>query len=177
MEELLDISRIEAGEDSISVEPVDLAELLQRVLDGKTPSITKKALVLDQRIPSRHTMVPTDRRHIVQILNNLLSNAIKFSNDHGRITVSVDICDDHFVLGVSDTGAGMSENQIEIFFSPFKRTDQDPLIAEKGWGLGLAIVKSLVALHGGEIDVESALDQGTAIKVTMPIHSIASQAA
>jgi signal transduction histidine kinase len=110
-----------------------------------------------------------DRLRLKQVLLNLLSNAVKFTPEHGRITVFARCEEDGgMVVGVSDTGVGIAQEDQAKVFDNFGQGKHDVAIADKGTGLGLAIVKGLVESHGGHVRLESQLGKGTRVTVHMP---------
>lgn len=172
--DVLDISKIEAGEMALVESTFHLKDLLNSVLQAFRIQAKQKGISLlftyDESIENQ---VIGDSTFLTQIILNLLSNAFKFTQKgHIEIEVSL-LC----VLGplmmtefkVKDTGMGMSEEGQKRIFDSFKQADQDVKTTFGGTGLGLAIVKRLVNLHGGEISVESTLDVGTTFSFTLPL--------
>lgn len=171
--DLLDQARIEAGELSLhptSFCPEDLVEDLRSTVgvlaENKGLDLTVE---IEENVP-RPLYGDKDRLH--QVLVNLTNNAIKFT-DEGGIHIHIGQTDDrnesHWVLQVSDTGPGISEEDQELIFTPFRRVDDSMTRQHTGVGLGLSIVKQLVELMGGDILVESVLGQGTSFTVVLPL--------
>ncbi len=169
VDQLLDLSAIEAGETQLRKEMVGIDE----IVDDCIRTVAKKAETkgVDLTFVPTKTLPPAcvDRRAIKQVVLNLLSNSIKFTMRGGAININTDRCDEGVCIVVTDNGVGISADQIADISSPFKRGKKDPHVAEKGWGLGLAISRPLIELHGGTFLIESELDKGTSVTITVPI--------
>ena len=160
VENLLDMSRLEAGKAEPHRGPVDLAEVLEaaRQGQGKAESIR---LALDAELP----MVDADAAQLERVFANLLENAVRYGN--GRpVQVRSRVVGGNIVVRVVDQGPGIPEGEWERIFEPFQHGDA----ANAGSGLGLAIAKGFVEANGGEIAVESLPGQGTSFVVTLPPH-------
>lgn len=166
IDELLDISRIEAGQViSLVRQAVPIAPLVETSLNFFRYSSPRHQFKL--RMPASPLIVYADPRRISQVLDNLLSNAVKYSPEGGNITVQLDCATEHCIISVSDEGIGMSSEQIERIFDKFYRVDASTT-AVQGVGLGMTIVRDLIESHGSEITVKSAPGQGTTISFTLP---------
>ena len=167
--EILDLSAIEAGKQSLIKESLSTKEIVdecEKIIVGKAQS---NGIGLVTKIPKDLPPIYADRRAAMQILLNLLSNAVKFTPKRGGgITVSVKASKQGTTLMVTDTGKGIHSDELPKLTDPFTRADTDPYLAEQGWGLGLSITKSLVDLHDGTLDIESILGKGTTVTVTLP---------
>ncbi|AFK04976.1 multi-sensor hybrid histidine kinase [Emticicia oligotrophica DSM 17448] len=172
--DVLDISKIEAGEMKLSEQIFSLKDLINSTLQTFRLRLQGKDVKLvfdfDEEIEND---VIGDSTFLTQILMNLLSNAVKFT-EKGEIGVQVSLLcrlGDFLMTEVKvfDTGIGISPQNIDKIFDSFKQADQDVKVKYGGTGLGLAIVKQLVNLHGGEINVESTLNEGTAFIFTLPL--------
>lgn len=164
--DLLDLSKIEAGRVELSLEAFPAVEVLREVLSVIMPLAEIKRLRIDNLLDP-DLVVCADRVRFKQILYNLLSNAVKFTPEGGRVWVesrergaSVDFC-------VGDTGIGVAPGQRESIFDEFHQSGP----ATEGTGLGLAITRHLAELHGGKVWVESELGQGSRFYFTMPAHN------
>jgi cell cycle sensor histidine kinase DivJ len=113
--------------------------------------------------------VKGDRSRVIQVLVNLLSNAYKYTPDGGTISLLVERAKDSVKISVSDTGVGMTAEQIAKLGTKFWRADNDHVVDQPGTGLGLAITQNLIALMGGELDVQSAPGKGSTFTVTLPV--------
>ena len=168
LNDLLDLSRIEAGHVELRLADVSLAEVTEEVLDHFHPQAEAKSLVLETTPPSQLAPVRGDRDKILQILTNLVHNAIKFTPPSGRISISLTPLEDSAIqVCVADTGCGIASEEAPNVFDPFYRSDSGTT-ETRGQGLGLAITKSLVDLHRGRIWVESTVGSGSRFYFTLP---------
>jgi signal transduction histidine kinase len=164
--EVLDISRIEAGRLSLSPEPVDLDGLLADAVELLRPLAAQRGLAISIVVPPK-TYVVADRMRLNQVFFNLLSNAVKYNRDGGMVDISISVDDRRTTINVADTGAGMSDEKLGRLFTPFERLGAEQSGIE-GTGLGLALVKGLIEAMGGTIHVESVVEQGSCFSVTLP---------
>jgi two-component system, cell cycle sensor histidine kinase PleC len=165
--DILDMSKIEAGRMQLDMEPLDLAKTLQesmRVVSGRAEH---KSLVLDADIEGTLAVV-ADRRAIKQIMVNLLSNAVKFTPDGGRVVVRGRMRQDSIHLMIADTGIGIAPQSLTRLGRPFEQVESQLTKTYHGSGLGLAIAKSLTNLHGGSMRLRSRLGTGTVVCVSLP---------
>ena len=168
LNDLLDLSRIEAGHVELRLTDVSLPEVTAEALDNLRPQAEEKSLVLETKTPSQLPPVRGDRDKILQILTNLIHNAIKFTPSSGCISISlVPLQDSTIQVCVADTGRGIAPEEVPNVFDRFYRTDSGTTEA-RGAGLGLAITKNLVDLHRGRIWVESTVGGGTRFFFTLP---------
>ncbi|OYW80753.1 MAG: hypothetical protein B7Z27_03245 [Sphingobacteriia bacterium 32-37-4] len=165
--EVLDISRIESGRISISVEPIEVYEVINEIKDSLLFSANQKNISLNTQLNNTvPTYIRADRQRLKQVLINLTNNAIKYNNEGGEVTTSVDIkqtSEDGYTpirISVTDTGWGIDEKDLERIFIPFERIGAEKSNVE-GTGLGLAVVKQLVDLMGGKVGVKSAPGKGS----------------
>ncbi len=174
--DILDMSKIEAGKLSLHFEPVELEEIAEealRLVRNRAES-AGLALVLDfADLPA----VEADHRAVKQVLLNLLSNAIKFTPRGGRITVRAERREDplgeRVRISVQDTGIGISAQDLERLARPFEQVESQHSKTTQGSGLGLALTKSLVEMHGGLLDLKSAPGQGTTASFSLPVRQSA----
>jgi len=153
--EVLDISRIEAGRLAVSIEPVNLAGVIAEALDLIRPLAAGRTIDLPARIPEAcEVFVSADRHRLRQILVNLLANAVKYNREHGRVDLNCTITDGRVRLAISDTGAGISSEKQALLFTPFERLGAEQTDVE-GTGLGLALTYRLVHALGGTIGCQS----------------------
>lgn len=168
LNELLDLSRIEAGHVELRLTDVSLAEVVAEVLDHFRPQAEAKSLALETTAPSQLAPVRGDRDKVLQILTNLVHNAMKFTPSSGRISVSLTPMEDRTIqVCVADTGCGIASEEVPRVFDRFYRSDSGTT-ETRGSGLGLAITKSLVDLHHGRIWVESTVGSGSRFYFTLP---------
>lgn len=166
--DILDISKIEAGQLTVAAEPFSLKESVQKIVQTVRPLAEKKGLVLSVGLTDEVGIVTGDVRRVEQILLNLLSNAVKFT-EQGNIAVSCACEAGNFVTTVSDTGIGISAADLEKLFKPFHQIDTGLSRKYEGTGLGLSICKRLADLLGGSIHVESRLSEGSSFSFTLPL--------
>src|SRR5689334_15126303 len=165
--DILDMSKIEAGRMKLDKEQLDLSKILaesMRVVSGRAED---KHLTLDADIDSTIS-VTADRRAVKQIFVNLLSNAVKFTPDDGRITVRSHVLSDSIVLMIADTGIGIAPASLRRLGNPFEQVESQLTKTYQGSGLGLAIARSLTSLHGGTMRLRSKLGTGTVVRITLP---------
>lgn len=168
--DLLDISKIEAGEMELTIVPSDLRPVLEDALDSAHMLIERKkaAIQLQEAIPNRLPLVPMDARRIRQVLTNLLSNAVKFT-PQGTVTLIVLPDDEYIEFSVRDTGMGIPAEEMDKLFQPFQRTDRAKYLSIEGTGLGLPISRFLVEAHGGHLAIESQVGVGSTFTFTLPL--------
>jgi two-component system cell cycle sensor histidine kinase PleC len=165
--DILDMSKIEAGRMKLDLEPLDLSKTLAeslRVISGRADH---KKLNLDADIEGAISVV-ADRRAIKQILVNLLSNAVKFTPDGGKVVVRSRLRSDSIVLTIADTGIGIAPHSLKRLGRPFEQVESQLTKTYHGSGLGLAIARSLTNLHGGSMRLRSKLGTGTVVCVSLP---------
>jgi len=167
--DILDMSKIEAGKFQVIPEPFEAACVISECIAMTMPQAQDAAVNVVSRIPERIEDLTADRRAIRQILLNLLSNAIKFTEPGGTITVSARKTRDRFVLSVADTGIGISPEDMLNLGKPFFQADNSYSRHKEGTGLGLSVVKGLTELHGGEVRVKSTVGVGTTIGIDLPL--------
>jgi PAS domain S-box-containing protein len=166
--DVLDISKIEAGKLKVSLYPFNYLTTLEKTIDFLLPQASKKRLIINSEISEMDITLISDERRVEQVLLNLISNAIKFSNK-GTIKVKVDVIDNLLVTQIIDQGIGISEKDINKLFMPFIQLDDGGLSrTHEGTGLGLAICKSLIEKLGGTIQVQSKIGKGSNFTFTLP---------
>jgi two-component system cell cycle sensor histidine kinase PleC len=165
--DILDMSKIEAGRMKLEMEPLDLSKTLAESLRVVSGRADDKNLVLDADIEGTISVV-ADRRAIKQIIVNLLSNAVKFTPDGGKVVVSSRLLSDSIVLTIADTGIGIAPQSLARLGRPFEQVESQLTKTYHGSGLGLAIARSLTSLHGGTMRLRSKLGTGTVVCVSLP---------
>jgi two-component system cell cycle sensor histidine kinase PleC len=165
--DILDMSKIEAGHIKIEREPVDLAPLIEETVRCMAITAECKEIHIDREV-SDGLMLSADRRAIKQVLLNLLSNAVKFTGHGGTVTLRARRHDDAVTVSISDTGIGIPRDALKKIGQPFEQVQSQYAKSQGGSGLGLAISKSLVMLHGGRIRVFSHEGRGTTISLRIP---------
>ncbi|HWE71667.1 MAG TPA: sensor histidine kinase [Stellaceae bacterium] len=166
---VLDISKIQAGKLSLKEEPIDLHETVQGSLTAVAAQALKNKVSLNVELPKALPPVHADAVAMRQVLINLLSNAVKFTPEGGEVTIGVERPrDGGLALVISDAGIGMTEDEIEIALEPFRQVENTLTKKFEGTGLGLPIAHRLVELHGGRLEISSAKNIGTVIRVYLP---------
>ncbi|HOP14956.1 MAG TPA: PAS domain S-box protein [Gammaproteobacteria bacterium] len=166
--DVLDISKIEAGELHIDIEPVDLPELLQQTADSFRPEATAQGLKFTLDVEPGAGLIYSSERRLQQVLNNLITNALKFT-DHGEIRLICQKRGEEVRIEVRDTGIGIAGDDIAKLFKPFSQLEVRPARVAQGTGLGLAICRRIVEALGGKIGVTSKLKSGSCFYVTIPV--------
>jgi len=168
IEDLLDLSRIEAGQIGLNPRRIAVDRLIAEACDSLRPIATARKVDLVCSAP-RGLLIKADRDRVIQVLVNLTGNALKFTGESGRVDVTAENAGTHVKIRVADTGSGIDAAAKERIFERFYRAVPEESEKIEGTGLGLAIAKSLVELHGGTIGVESQVGSGTIFTVTLPI--------
>jgi PAS domain S-box-containing protein len=168
--DVLDISKIEAGQLEIMKQPFDMRQAIESALRVVHPLAQKKKLALSTSVESGVGVIDNDRRRVEQVLINLLNNAIKFT-EHGEVHIACEIEDRWLVTSVRDSGIGIKPEDGDRLFKPFQQVDTGPARGHEGTGLGLAICKRLVTAMGGEISYESQWGVGSTFRFTLPQYS------
>ena len=166
--DILDMSKIEAGRMSIETEVVNAAESAADAGRIVTGAATEKNITVIAEVADTYN-VHADKRALKQILLNLLANAVKFTPDNGTVTLKAQPRGDKLQFEVADTGIGISERDIERLAQPFVQVENQFTKTHQGSGLGLAIARSLVELHGGQLTIASEVKKGTTVSFTLPL--------
>jgi signal transduction histidine kinase len=169
--DLLDISRIEAGGIQLQFEETDIVERLVAVRDTFEAQAAAAGIALDIEVPKRLPPVWADRDRIEQVALNLVGNAIKFTPRDGSVRLTAETASDTVRVTVTDTGPGISSEEQEKIFDRFYQVDDSLTREITGSGLGLAICKDLTEVHGGRLAVESEPGRGAAFSFTVPVAS------
>ena len=166
--DILDISKIEAGQLEISVAPFNMRTAIERVVQTMTPLVEKKGLSLCINVSTEVDQITSDQRRVEQILINLVNNAIKFT-EQGEIHLESEIMNNWLETRVIDDGIGIGEEDMKKLFKPFQQVDTGLTRKYEGTGLGLSICKRLVEKLGGEILVKSERGVGSTFTFTLPL--------
>ena len=168
IKDLLDLSKIEAGKMVQYKEPLNLADVIVRVVDMMKPDAQAKHIEIDFLPPAAVPVIQADRSSMEGIFTNLISNAVKYTLDGGRVTINLDDNDGFVRVCVADTGIGIKSDDLPRIFDKFYSVKSSETRRIVGTGLGLSIVKSIVDAHMGTISVESTEGKGTTFSILLP---------
>ncbi len=166
--DVLDLSKIEAGQILLMLDSYSMKDIVDTVVIGLESLSNEKNLALAVDVAPDLPIGKGDEQRIAQVLMNLVGNAIKFT-DEGTVSVRVGTTNGSFQVAVSDTGVGISEFDKQHIFDEFQQADSSSTREKGGTGLGLAIAKRIIHLHGGQVWVESELGEGSTFTFTLPI--------
>ncbi len=169
--DILDMSKIEAGKYELHIEEVQLATVINSVVQIMSSRSKDAGIKIKTMIENETTMINADRRGLTQILLNILSNAVKFTQQKGLITIQCFDRQDYILIRIIDNGIGIPANKLPYVMRPFEQACSQFERGHEGSGLGLAISNELVELHGGNIHIESHVDQGTIVSVRLPYNA------
>ncbi|MEO8561786.1 MAG: PAS domain-containing sensor histidine kinase [bacterium] len=168
IQDLLDVSRIEAGRLTVAPRDVAPKPLVEAALYAMRPLAESCGVELEATYHEPLSEVHADSERVTQLLSNLVGNAIKFTSTEGRVDVNVQPLDDGVMVSVSDTGEGIPSDQLPHVFERFYQVDGAERGRRHGAGLGLPIARGIVEAHGGTISIESQLGRGTTVRFTLP---------
>jgi two-component system, OmpR family, phosphate regulon sensor histidine kinase PhoR len=168
-EDLLKLSRIEAGKLDLEFQPVSVYQMVQSCVETVRFKAARKELVLDVRIPEGLPAVKGDSNGLHEVLQNLLDNAVQYTPPGGRLEVSASNGGEHVTVTVSDTGIGIPQAEQERIFERFYRVDAARSREAGGTGLGLSIARHIMEAHGGRLWVESEVGAGSRFHFSMPL--------
>jgi signal transduction histidine kinase len=167
--DILDLSKIEAGKMEFRIEINDINAIIKRAVKNMESFASKKDIIIKTEFQDEKCEIPFDKDRILQVLLNLINNAVKFSNENSEIKVFCKHYSDKYVLiGVKDSGVGIAKEHFETVFEKFKQTDNVLKRNVGGTGLGLPICKNIIEYHGGRIWVESEIGKGATFLFTIP---------
>ena len=166
IDDILELSAIEAGNVSVKPELVSLRPLVDDVVSSLAAAAASRSVTVSNLVDS-HAKIFADPHRLVQMLTNLIDNAIKFNREHGAVTIKNESSDRDRII-VEDTGEGIPAHHLDRLFERFYRVDRARSRELGGTGLGLAIVKHLARAHGGEVAVESRFGEGTQFTIDLP---------
>jgi PAS domain S-box-containing protein len=168
IDEILDLSRIEAGELSVEIERVDVVDVLREVADSLEPLLDRSRVEMYVAADPEVEPVLTDREKLRQILLNLFSNAVKYTDD-GTVAMRAGVVGGRLRINVADTGLGISEAEVSKVFDEFHRSDSTRARMRRGTGLGLSISRRLARALGGDITVKTRLGTGSIFTLDLPV--------
>jgi PAS domain S-box-containing protein len=169
IDEILDLSRVEAGQISLEMAETQVADVLREVTDSLEPLVDTSRVRLVVNAEPELPPIVTDRDKVKQILLNLVSNAIKYTDD-GLIRVSAGVADGRLRVDVSDTGLGIREDELSKIFDEFHRAESRGARDRRGTGLGLTISQRLARALGGDVTATSRLGAGSTFALDLPLH-------
>jgi PAS domain S-box-containing protein len=169
--DLLDLSAIEAGKHQLSKEHLNALEVVEDCAPIVNERAAHQGVSYHAAIQMNLPEIWVDRRALKQILLNILSNAIKFTPEGGEVKLTLSTTSNEMIFETRDTGPGIPQSKLATLTDPFVRVEDDPYKSQEGTGLGLAIVKSLVELHDGQLSIKSKVGVGTTVTVTLPINN------
>jgi signal transduction histidine kinase len=167
--DILDLSKVEAGRLELELSRFHLPTALDNTLTLVRERATRHGITLTQTVDAEVGDIVADERKVKQILLNLLSNAVKFTPEGGRVNLTATAGEDVITIAVSDTGIGIAPEDQAAIFEEFRQVGRDDTRRQEGTGLGLTLAKKFVELHGGRIQVQSELGQGSTFTFTLPL--------
>jgi len=171
--DILDMSKIEAGKMNLSFERIHLCDVVEDAVRLVKNRADSTGLTLEVGLPETLPEVEADYRALKQVLLNLLSNALKFTPQGGKVSVTAGVRGDQMTVSVTDTGIGISAQDLERLAKPFEQIESQHSKTQQGTGLGLALTKSLVEMHDGRLDMSSRPGEGTTVSFTIPLRHAA----
>jgi signal transduction histidine kinase len=166
--DVLDLSKIEAGQLKLSLEDYSVRDIVHSVFSVVEPLAEAKHLALKVELPNDLPLAHGDERRLTQVLLNLVGNAVKFT-DTGEVVIRAAASNGHYTLSVQDTGPGISPSDQVKIFEEFQQADTSSTKPKGGTGLGLSIAKRIINLHGGRIWVSSEPGTGSTFFIDVPI--------
>jgi len=167
VEELTELSRIEAGKAELKKEPIDLSKLVEEVIAQLSPQAERQQLSISREFATNLPSVPADKDRVRQVITNLVHNAIKFTPGGGRVIITSRALEGSVVVHIADTGIGIPEEDLPRIFERFYKGDKAR--AGGGTGMGLAIAKHVIQAHGGTIWVQSEEGKGSTFAFSLPL--------
>ena len=168
VKDLLSLARLESKEANLQLAEINLRDFLEDVTRDWKKRLAGKNLRLALEVPDDFPTLRADQRRLEEVVHNLLDNAVKYSHQNGRILIQAGAPDQKVVLSVRDEGVGIAANDLPRIFERFYRADRARSRELGGTGLGLSIVKHITQLHGGRVEAESVVGEGTTIRVILP---------
>jgi two-component system cell cycle sensor histidine kinase PleC len=173
--DILDMSKIEAGRMSLDIGKVDVGDIVADSMKVVSQTAAERGITLERHGPA-HLTLEADRRAIKQVCLNLLSNAVKFTRDGGSVDVHLSRVRGQVKIAIKDSGIGIPEADIAKLGRPFEQVENQFSKSHQGSGLGLAISRALVELHGGSLKITSREGQGTTVTCLLPLHAVIDEA-
>ena len=167
--DILDLSKIEAGRMELTSAPFHLPSALENAVTLVKERAARHGITLELDLDPRLRELVGDERKVKQVLLNLLSNAVKFTPEGGRVSLKAGLSDGAVKIAVTDTGIGIAPEDQAAIFEEFRQVGSDETRKQEGTGLGLTLAKKFIELHGGRIWVESELGRGSTFTFTVPV--------
>lgn len=167
--DILDLSKIQAEKDELAMKPLSISEVVQKSVKALNTlaELKEQEITLTDRASGNKIL--GNFGALMRVINNILANAIKFTPEKGSIKITIESTQKNFVtISVIDNGIGIPEDKLPFLFDKFSRISHEGTAGEKGTGLGMAIIKEIVELHNGKVEVTSKVGKGTQIKITLP---------
>ncbi|TWT76139.1 Sensor histidine kinase YycG [Posidoniimonas polymericola] len=169
VDDLLDVSRMQAGALAIDRREMDLSRMVEEVTQKVAASIESASIDFRCETPPKYPKIVADKSKLAAAVVNLLGNAVKYTPEGGRVTFRVDLSEGMLEFSVADTGIGIAPEELEHVFDRFFRSDDDRIQEIPGSGLGLSLTQEIARLHGGELTVDSELNVGSIFRMTIPV--------
>jgi two-component system cell cycle sensor histidine kinase PleC len=170
IDDVLDMSKIEAGHSSPKRKTFDLSEMAGECVRMNAEQARQKSIDFKSDLYNEIPPVFADEKMIKQFILNLLSNAIKFTEANGSVHLKTALNGNgNYTITVADTGLGIAQENLDIIFEPFRQIESTIERQHGGTGLGLPLVKAMIDMHGGTLSIDSALGNGTTITITLPL--------
>jgi signal transduction histidine kinase len=169
--DVLDLSKIEAGQLTLAIEDYSMAALVKQAVATTESLARTKGLALTAKIQDGLPLGRGDERRLTQVLLNLIGNAVKFT-DKGEVAVTAEVADGRFTVAVRDTGPGIAEADQARIFEEFQQVDNTSTRRKGGTGLGLAIAKRIMEMHGGSLSVQSTVGEGSTFRMILPVRAV-----
>jgi len=167
--DILDLAKIEAGKFTLDESAVDIAEIVACGIAHTRSTAAERNVVVRAAIPKSLPQIQADPLRLSQVVINLLSNAVRFTAEGGGILIAAEReSDGEIAVAVSDTGIGMTDEEIAVALAPFGQVESSLARTHGGTGLGLPLARRLVELHGGTLEVDSAPGTGTTVRLRLP---------
>lgn len=172
--DILDMSKIEAGQYKLAVEKISMEKILHTAIHMMEGRAIEKGIKISLSIDKNPRDIIADKRAVMQVLLNILSNAVKFSHINGKVQIQYLERPDYLSLRITDHGIGIPAGKLPYIAKPFEQVSSHYSRSHEGSGLGLAISKELVELHGGSLHIDSVMSKGTSVTIKLPYSAQAS---